>query len=167
MWTATSSPSRTRPLSRGRSMLGRCRSRGRRFRCATDIATIVAEVPVLTASNTGVIAYRKRPGEAANRRLVWADRNGKESEPVGPPIRTSSIQLSPDGERVAYAEGTNGPEDVWVYRPGARCEDPSDHGSRGRSQSSVVRRRPASNVGQPSACRWPLDLRAGRRWVCR
>ncbi len=55
---------------------------------ATDIATIVAEVPVLTASNTGVIAYRKRPGEAANRRLVWADRNGKESEPVGPPIRT-------------------------------------------------------------------------------
>jgi eukaryotic-like serine/threonine-protein kinase len=84
---------------------------------ATDIATFAGgEVPVLTASDTGVLAYRIQAGEAANRRLVWADRNGKQSDPIGVPLRTGAIQLSPDGSRVAYAEGGNGgPADIWVY----------------------------------------------------
>jgi len=83
---------------------------------ATDVATFAGdEVPVLTASDTGVVAYRTRAGGSGNRSLVWADRNGKQSEPVGPPVRGVSIQLSPDGERVAYSEATNGPDDIWVY----------------------------------------------------
>jgi Tol biopolymer transport system component len=83
---------------------------------ATDVATFAGdEVPVFTASNTGVIAYRTRPGEAANRSLVWVDRNGRQGAPVGPSVRTGSIQLSPDGERVAYAEAAAGTDDVWVY----------------------------------------------------
>jgi Tol biopolymer transport system component len=84
---------------------------------ATDVATYAGdEVPVFAASDTGVIAYRTRPGEAANRTLVWADRNGRRSEPVGPPLRAASISLAPDGERIAYAEATpGGRDDVWVY----------------------------------------------------
>jgi serine/threonine protein kinase len=84
---------------------------------ATDVATFAGgEVPLFTASDTGVIAYRTRPGEAANRTLVWADRNGKRGEPVGSPLRTWSISLAPDGERIAYAEATSGGrEDIWVY----------------------------------------------------
>ena len=81
---------------------------------ATDVATFAGdEVAVLTASDNGVIAYRTRPGEAANRSLVWVDRNGRQS-PAGAVVRTASIQLSPDGERVAYSEATGGADDIWV-----------------------------------------------------
>jgi Tol biopolymer transport system component len=85
---------------------------------ATDVATFAGnEVPVLAASNTGVLAYRSRSGQAISRTLVWADRNGRLSDPVGTRIGAAAIQLSPDGSRVAYAEAANGSgtADVWVY----------------------------------------------------
>ena len=74
------------------------------------------ELGVFDASTSGVLVYRKRPGEAANRRLMWMDRGGKASEPVGPPIRTGVIQLTADGRRVVFAEPTDEtPDDLWAY----------------------------------------------------
>jgi Tol biopolymer transport system component len=113
---------------------------------ATDVAAFAGdEVPVFAASDTGVIVYRTRPGEAANRTLVWADRNGRRSDPVGPPLRTASISLSPDGERIAYAEATpGGREDIWVsdLARGVKTRlttDPSvDHGAVWSSDSRRV-----------------------------
>jgi eukaryotic-like serine/threonine-protein kinase len=82
---------------------------------AIDIATFAGgEVPVLAASENGVIAYRTRPGEAANRSLIWVDRNGRQSA-AGVTVRTGVLQLSPDGERIAYSEAVGGTDDVWVY----------------------------------------------------
>jgi Tol biopolymer transport system component len=46
---------------------------------------------------------------------VWFDRNGKPGQPLGPPIGSATIQLSPDGTRVAYSESVSGNVDVWVY----------------------------------------------------
>jgi eukaryotic-like serine/threonine-protein kinase len=89
------------------------------------------EVGSFAASDTGVLIFRQGADEAANRRLVWFDRNGKAGEPTGPPIRTSNIQLSPDGNRVAYAEALDdGPADVWVYNfsSGAKIRLTTDRG---------------------------------------
>jgi Tol biopolymer transport system component len=84
---------------------------------AANISTFSGgEVGSFAVSDTGVLIFRQGADEGANRRLVWFDRNGKAGEPIGPPIRTSNIQLSPEGSRVAYAEALNdGPADVWVY----------------------------------------------------
>jgi eukaryotic-like serine/threonine-protein kinase len=84
---------------------------------AKNVATFASgEVGSFAVSTTGVMVYREGVDEAANRRLVWFDRNGKAGEPIGPPLRAATIQLSPEGRRVAYAEGSdNTTEDVWVY----------------------------------------------------
>jgi Tol biopolymer transport system component len=67
-------------------------------------------------SANDLLIYREGVDDAASRRLVWFDRNGKASEPIGPPIRSANIQLSPDGTRVAYAEAASDvSEDIWVY----------------------------------------------------
>ena len=99
---------------------------------AANIATFSGgEVGSFAASETGLLIFRQGADEAANRRFVWFDRNGKAGEAIGPPIRTSNIQLSPDGNRVAYAEALDdGPADVWVYNfsSGAKIRLTTDPG---------------------------------------
>jgi Tol biopolymer transport system component len=84
---------------------------------ATNVAAFAnGEVPVFASAEGGVMAYRTRSEEASNRRLVWMDRNGRASDPIGPPLRSNAIQLSPDAGSVAYSEPTESSvDDVWVY----------------------------------------------------
>jgi serine/threonine protein kinase/Tol biopolymer transport system component len=64
-------------------------------------------------SDAGVLAYRT--GEAT-RSLVWIDRMGKVSDPIGALSADRQIRLSPDGTRVAFHQPTSdGADDVYVY----------------------------------------------------
>jgi Tol biopolymer transport system component len=63
-------------------------------------------------SQSGVVVYaagQDFQAQAADRQLLWVDREGKRSAPVGDPIQ-GGLRLSPDGKRVAIAEqtGANG-----------------------------------------------------------
>ncbi len=72
------------------------------------------------ASEEGTLIYRLGGGVAtANRPLLWMDRTGKPSGPVGARAPTNLLRLSPDGKRVAFYEGSateqDGVGDVWIY----------------------------------------------------
>ena len=64
-------------------------------------------------STTGVLAYRA--GETQGRRLVWMDRNGKESPALDETRDYTDTWISPDGNRLAFdvAEG-GGKGDIWI-----------------------------------------------------
>jgi Tol biopolymer transport system component len=68
------------------------------------------------ASEEGTLTY-KAGGAATDFPLMWADRSGKISEPLGA-IPSSVLRLSPDGRRVAFADGvslgTTG-ANVWIH----------------------------------------------------
>jgi Tol biopolymer transport system component len=72
-------------------------------------------------SDSGSLIFRKATTQVdagATRQLVWFDRSGKRSDPIGPAVNTVNLSLSPDGLRVASHEGTDpalSPPDVWVY----------------------------------------------------
>jgi serine/threonine protein kinase len=67
-------------------------------------------------SSNGALVYRARP---QSRQLVWIDRNGKTSPPIGSPLDARSLRLSPDGKRVAFSnesdEGNTWAGDIWIY----------------------------------------------------
>jgi serine/threonine protein kinase/Tol biopolymer transport system component len=66
----------------------------------------------LTASATGVVAYRKS-GPA--RQLVWVDRSGRQVATIGTPdtARRWDFRLSPDGRSVAFARESEY-FDIWL-----------------------------------------------------
>ena len=69
-------------------------------------------------SDAGVLAYRT--GEAT-RSLVWVDRSGKVSDPIGSLNANTDIRLSPDGTRVAFHQPTgDGADDVYIYNIGQK-----------------------------------------------
>ena len=69
-------------------------------------------------SDAGVLAYRT--GEAT-RSLVWVDRSGKVSDPIGALSANTEIRLSPDGTRVAFHQPTgDGADDVYIYDIGQK-----------------------------------------------
>jgi len=59
-----------------------------------------------------VLVYSLAPGLS---RLVWFDRSGKEDRPVGEPANYGSLQLAPDGKRVAVElwNDETGGRDLW------------------------------------------------------
>jgi len=68
-------------------------------------------------SNGGELIYRVGEGPAAgSSELVWFDRNGVKSEPVGEPTNSTRVELSRDGRRVALfgAQDGSGNSDIWV-----------------------------------------------------
>ena len=69
-----------------------------------------------SVSRSGLLAYV--PGgvyPATEASLVWVDRNGT-SEPLPvPPGAYRHMRFSPDGTRLAYAEGPFGDTQIWVY----------------------------------------------------
>ena len=70
------------------------------------------------ASDAGVLAYRT--GEAT-RSLVWVDRSGKVSDPIGSLNADTDVRLSPDGTRVAFHQPTrDGADDVYIYDIGQK-----------------------------------------------
>ncbi len=64
-------------------------------------------------SKNGVLAYRA--GELQGRRLVWFDRNGKETPAIDEPGDYRDTWLSPDGKRVAFdGSGPSTAGDIWI-----------------------------------------------------
>ncbi len=69
-------------------------------------------------SDAGVLAYRT--GEAT-RSLVWVDRSGKVSDPIGALNANTEIRLSHDGTRVVFHQPTgDGADDVYIYDIGQK-----------------------------------------------
>lgn len=67
-------------------------------------------------SDGGTLLYRTGGTETGQRSLVWIDRSGRTSGPIGETIFATYIRLSPDGKRVAFGHGKNSEElDVWIY----------------------------------------------------
>jgi dipeptidyl aminopeptidase/acylaminoacyl peptidase len=66
-------------------------------------------------SETGVLVYDA--GGSASRRLQWFDRGGKPLETVGPPGEYLSLELSPDGRRLAAdrSDPLTGNVDIWLF----------------------------------------------------
>ncbi len=64
-------------------------------------------------STTGVLVFRA--GETQGRRLIWMDRNGKETPALDDPKDYTDTWLSPDGNRLAFDlnEG-GGKSDIWI-----------------------------------------------------
>ena len=70
------------------------------------------------ASDAGVLAYRT--GEAV-RSLVWVDRSGNVSDPIGALNANTDVRLSPDATRVAFHQPTrDGADDVYIYDIGQK-----------------------------------------------
>jgi len=71
--------------------------------------------PGISLSETGVLVYHAAGGDS--RRLQWFDRSGKRLETVGPPGDFLSLDLSPDGRRVATqrVDPQTGNTDIWLF----------------------------------------------------
>ena len=80
---------------------------------ADRIATAGGELGAFAASATGVLIYRAAASEAANRQLVWMDREGRSSPASAVPVQATALKLSPDDRQVVLTEGV--PADLWVY----------------------------------------------------
>ena len=71
---------------------------------------------VFAVSRNGILAYSR--GGRVQSRLVWFDRSGRQSEPIGEKLNasgfnTAGLRLSPKGDRIAFPiPGTL--RDVWV-----------------------------------------------------
>ena len=61
-------------------------------------------------SSTGVLAYRS--GTNRSSQFAWFDRTGKMLETVGAPGNYRTADLSPDGQRLAYADVNL--RDIWI-----------------------------------------------------
>jgi serine/threonine protein kinase/Tol biopolymer transport system component len=70
----------------------------------------------MSASSTGVIAYRVGRGRSA-RQLVWFDRTGRELSRLGEPDQTelSDPVMSPDGTQVVAMRNPTGPRSLWLF----------------------------------------------------
>jgi eukaryotic-like serine/threonine-protein kinase len=55
----------------------------------------------VSVSQSGLLAYAST---AATSELVWMDRNGRRTEPLGPPAEYADFRLSPDGHQLALSE---------------------------------------------------------------
>ncbi|MFI5381840.1 MAG: protein kinase, partial [Tepidisphaerales bacterium] len=86
---------------------------GEPFPIASGVSSDRTNFRRITASDTGLIAYR--PDETTKRQFTWLDRSGKPAGTVGEPIADSaSGELSPDGRTLAITtrRGENGARDV-------------------------------------------------------
>ena len=66
-----------------------------------------------SVSRTGVLVYRG--GDVTGSRLVWVDRNGKETEAIDTPGDYHDAWLSPDRTRLVYDMGSDSAHnDIWI-----------------------------------------------------
>jgi Tol biopolymer transport system component len=65
----------------------------------------------------GLLVYQAGP---VARRLVWTDRQGLESEPVGPAAEIYSVRLSPGASSIAFSarDPRPGTNDIFIYEVG-------------------------------------------------
>jgi Tol biopolymer transport system component len=80
-----------------------------------ETVSLAEGVSGVSASATGVVAYRASGGAGGQRQLTWVDRSGAVQGIVGPPDGSlSSPRLSPDGRQVAFSRQTQGKTDIWL-----------------------------------------------------
>jgi eukaryotic-like serine/threonine-protein kinase len=66
-----------------------------------------------SVSRNGLLAFRS--GELQGRRLVWIDRNGKETPAIDAIGEYRDTSISPDGKRLVYDTAVNGGKlDLWI-----------------------------------------------------
>jgi Tol biopolymer transport system component len=76
--------------------------------------TLTEGMGVVSASSTGLLAFRSGLAEGANQ-LEWRTRSGGELGVVGTPDPSyTAPRVSPDGRRVAVSRGTQGSPDLWM-----------------------------------------------------
>src|SRR5262249_40672773 len=68
----------------------------------------------LSASNTGVLAYRTGGSQAPYLQISWLNRNGTSAGAIGPPGDYASPELSSDGKRLAVRRTLGGNGDIWL-----------------------------------------------------
>jgi Tol biopolymer transport system component len=69
----------------------------------------------IAISESGTLAYVPGDGTGGLRQLVWTDLKGILQSINLAPALYNDIRISPDGSRLAYALGTTGAADIWVY----------------------------------------------------
>jgi Tol biopolymer transport system component/tRNA A-37 threonylcarbamoyl transferase component Bud32 len=77
-----------------------------------DLTTGAAHV---TWTDDGTLAYVPGDAQGGMRQLGWAGLKGSRQTIDLPPGLYNDIRISPDGARVAVAQGTSGVADIWVY----------------------------------------------------
>jgi eukaryotic-like serine/threonine-protein kinase len=93
--------------------LTRLELRGEPVRVSDTLQIAVLAVPYYAVTRSGVLAYV--PARAEARSFVWVDRKGRETAiDVLPPRPYSTIALSPDGTRLAFAI-EDGELDIWSW----------------------------------------------------
>jgi Tol biopolymer transport system component len=82
---------------------------------ADQITNDGRQVAALSASNAGVIAFRKGAGgRQSSRRFAWFDRSGKELESIGEPLVAGNASLSPNGQFIALQRSVGDNIDIWT-----------------------------------------------------
>jgi eukaryotic-like serine/threonine-protein kinase len=93
--------------------LDRLALRGEPVHVSETLQIDMLAAPNYAMSSTGTLAYM--PARAHTRSFVWVDRNGGEMPITGlPPRAYQTIELSPDGTRLAFAIEDR-PFDIWVW----------------------------------------------------
>jgi len=67
---------------------------------------------IFSLARNGTIAFL--PAAAATSRIVWMDRNGRETGFVGEAGRYEDAALSPDGKKIAVVKGGREEGDIWL-----------------------------------------------------
>ncbi|HEU5162896.1 MAG TPA: hypothetical protein VFV54_07115, partial [Thermoanaerobaculia bacterium] len=138
----------------------------------------------ITASSSGVLAYRASQAGARNR-LAWFDRTGRELGAVLEPGFYFDPAISPDGKKIAYALADPGKQmvgDIWIVDAvrGTRSRltfDPADeyapvwapdgssvaYSLAGGDQRKILRKL-ASGAGEPQVMLDRADVRAISDW---
>ena len=68
------------------------------------------------ASNNGVLVYSKESDLGAGRQLLWVDRAGNRTGPLGPRLNALTLKFSPDGKSIAFSDTSSGEaNDIWIH----------------------------------------------------
>jgi serine/threonine protein kinase/Tol biopolymer transport system component len=80
------------------------------------LALPAAHLSVMSAVDTGVLAFASGGGGFGNSRMYTMDRDGNELAPLGDPLMTIGNELSPDGKYVALSmpDQQAGTFDIWI-----------------------------------------------------
>jgi len=80
------------------------------------LALPAAHLSVMSAVDSGVLAFASGGGDFGNSQLFMMDRDGQSAVSLGDPLMTLGVQLSPDGKSVALSmpDPQVGTFDIWV-----------------------------------------------------